>query len=185
MTVGRVYKLTAEGCDKCYVGSTKSKYVSIRMAHHRESHNKDRYDYQGLFANGDPDIEILKEIEYEDGEDWILRKEEQDFMSMNIDNCINKRRCYISPEEKIKMRDENIKKYHNTEKGKLALRKGAINHRLKQTKKSVTGLKRKQLLNELKEITERQSVLASSSGKSESPPPPHQDQSVLVLLNTE
>ena len=171
MTVGRVYKLTAEGCDKCYVGSTKSKYVSIRMAHHRESHNKDRYDYQGLFA--------------EDGEDWILRKEEQDFMLMNIDNCTNKRRCYISPEEKIKMRDENIKKYHNTEKGKLALRKGAINHRLKQTKKSVTGLKRKQLLNELKEITERQSVLASSSGKSESPPPPHQDQSVLALLNTE
>jgi hypothetical protein len=100
MTVGRVYKLTTEGCDKCYVGSTKSKYVSIRMAHHRESHNKDRYDYQGLFANGDPDIEILKEIEYEDGEDWILRKEEQDFMLMNIDNCINKRRCYISPEEK-------------------------------------------------------------------------------------
>ena len=36
-TIGRVYKLTADGCDKCYVGSTKSPYVSIRMAHHRES----------------------------------------------------------------------------------------------------------------------------------------------------
>ena len=33
--LGRVYKLTNPNCDKCYVGSTKSKYVSIRMAHHR------------------------------------------------------------------------------------------------------------------------------------------------------
>ena len=39
-TIGRVYKLSADGCDKCYVGSTKSPYVSIRMAHHREGIRK-------------------------------------------------------------------------------------------------------------------------------------------------
>jgi len=158
-TIGRVYKLTTDGCDKCYVGSTKSPYVSIRMAHHRERHNKGRQNYYGLFQNGDPNIEILEEIEYEKGEDWILRKAEQKWTSLNRDNCINRRRCYISPSVKRKERDERIKKYHQSEKGKLALRKAAINHRLKQTDKPVTGLKRSNLQDELEKINIRQAEL--------------------------
>jgi len=158
-TIGRVYKLTTDGCDKCYVGSTKSPYVSIRMAHHRERHNKGRQNYYGLFQNGDPNIEILEEIEYEKGEDWILRKAEQKWTSLNRDNCINRRRCYISPSVKRKERDERIKKYHQSEKGKLALRKAAINHRLKQTAKPVTGLKRSNLQDELEKINIRQAEL--------------------------
>ena len=158
-TIGRVYKLTTDGCDKCYVGSTKSPYVSIRMAHHRERHNKGRQNYYGLFQNGDPTIEILEEIEYEKGEDWILRKAEQKWASMNRDNCINKRRCYVSPSVKRKERDQRIKKYHESERGRLALRKGAINHRLKQTAKPVTGLKRTELKKELEEINIKQAEL--------------------------
>ena len=186
-TIGRVYKLTADECDKCYVGSTKSPYVSIRMAHHRERHRKGRQNYYGLFQNGDPTIEILEEIEYEKGEDWILRKAEQKWASLNRDNCINKRRCYISPSVKRKERDSRIKKYHESEKGRLALRKGAINHRLKQTGKPVTGLKRTELKKELEKINIRQSELrieklASCEAFDEEPPifPPdlHQDQSV-------
>ena len=187
-TIGRVYKLTTDGCDKCYVGSTKSPYVSIRMAHHRERHRKKRQNYFGLFDDGDPKLEILEEIKYEKGEDWILRKAEQKWASLNRDNCINKRRCYISPSVKKKDRDRRIKKYHESEKGRLALRKGTINHRLKQTAKPVTGLKRTELKKELEKINIRQAELRieklSSSCEvcDEEPPvfPPdlHQDQSV-------
>ena len=183
-TIGRVYKLTADGCDKCYVGSTKSPYVSIRMAHHRERHRKGRQNYYGLFNNGDPNMEILEEIEYTKGEDWILRKAEQKWASQNRDNCINRRRCYVSPSVKRKERDHRIKKYHESERGRLALRKAAINHRLKQTDKPVTGLKRSQLQDELEKINTRQAELRNeklSSSSDEEPPvfPPdlHQDQS--------
>jgi len=184
-TIGRVYKLTSDGCDKCYVGSTKSPYVSIRMAHHRERHKKKRQNYHGLFNNGDPKLEILEEIEYTKGEDWILRKAEQKWASQNRDNCINRRRCYVSPSVKRKERDERIKKYHESEKGRLALRKATINHRLKQTDKPVTGLKRTQLQDELEKINTRQAELRNeklSSSSDEEPPvfPPdlHPDQSV-------
>jgi hypothetical protein len=184
-TIGRVYKLTSDGCDKCYVGSTKSPYVSIRMAHHRERHKKKRQNYHGLFNNGDPKLEILEEIEYTKGEDWILRKAEQNWASQNRDNCINRRRCYVSPSVKRKERDERIKKYHESEKGRLALRKATINHRLKQTDKPVTGLKRSQLQDELEKINTRQAELRKeklSYSSDEEPPvfPPdlHPDQSV-------
>ena len=192
-TIGRVYKLTAEGCDKCYVGSTKSPYVSIRMAHHRERHKKGRQNYYGLFNNGDPNIEILEEIEYEKGEDWILRKAEQRWTSLNRDNCINRRRCYVSPRERKKMRDQKIKKYHNTEKGKLALKKGSINFRLKDPK--ITGLKRSELKKKLEEINIKQSEIRlkelsepSEVSCEELPVFPHdlpQDQSDEVLSDKE
>ena len=191
-TIGRVYKLTAEGCDKCYVGSTKSPYVCIRMAHHRERHRKGRHNYYGLFQNGDPDIEILEQIEYEKGEDWILRRKEQKWASLNRDTCINQRRCYISPSVRKKERDERIKKYHQTEKGKLALRKGSINHRLKNSKKPVTGLKKAELIKELEQINIRQAELrllkpseASSSEPPVFPPDFPPDQSDEVSSDTE
>ena len=127
------------------------------MAHHRERHNKKRQNYFGLFDNGDPNVEILEEIEYEKGNDWILRKAEQKWASLNRTNCINRRRCYVSPSVRKKERDRRIKKYHQTEKGKLALKKGSINHRLKDPK--ITGLKRSELKKELEKINIRQSEL--------------------------
>lgn len=157
--IGKVYKLTAPDCEKCYIGSTKSKYMSIRLAHHRERHRKKRQNYHGLFDKGDPQVEIIEEVEFEPGEEWKLRQREQFWASHNKENSINIRRCYISPKSRKRLRDERIKKYHETEKGKLALRKGAINHRLKQTDKPVTGLKRSELLKELEQIKIRQSEL--------------------------
>ena len=70
MIVGKVYKLTAPDCEKCYIGSTKSKYMSIRMAHHRERHRKKRHNYHGLFEKGDPQVEIIEEVESEPDRDW-------------------------------------------------------------------------------------------------------------------
>ena len=127
--------------------------------------------------------QILEEIEYTKGEDWILRKAEQKWASQNRDNCINRRRCYVSPSVKRKERDQRVKKYHESEKGRLALRKAAINHRLKQTDKPVTGLKRSELQDELEKINTRQAELRKekiSSSSDEEPPvfPPdlHPDQ---------
>tara|TARA_R110002012_G_scaffold136456_2_gene290871 strand:+ start:264 stop:827 length:564 start_codon:yes stop_codon:yes gene_type:complete len=157
--IGKVYKLTNEKCDKCYIGSTKSKYMSIRMAHHRERHNKQRHNYRGLFTDGDPKVEILEEVEFELGEDWKLRAAEQKWADLNRDYIINIRRCYVSPRSRKIDRDIRINKYHKSEKGKLALRKGAINHRLKNTAKPVTGLKRSELKKELERINIRQAEL--------------------------
>ena len=63
MLKGKVYKLSAPNCDKIYIGSTYSKYASVRLAHHRQYHRNKWKDYQGLFDNGDPQMEILAEIE--------------------------------------------------------------------------------------------------------------------------
>ena len=108
MRTGLVYKLSIgdgdEECEKVYIGSTKSPYISIRMAHHRERHHKGRQDYQGIFDNGDPNCEILETIEFDDCDDWKLRKAEQKWAEQTK-NTINIRRCYISPTCRKKERD--------------------------------------------------------------------------------
>jgi len=159
--IGRVYKLTAPDCDKCYIGSTKSPYVSIRMAHHREHHRKGDKDYQGLFNNGDPECQILETIELKIGEDWRLREREQYWSDMNKENRINIRKCYVSPEDRKKARDERIKKYHQSEKGQLSTKKSQINFKLKN--QNISAIKRRDLLDELEEINNKQNALRASS----------------------
>jgi hypothetical protein len=174
MGQGYIYKLSKN--DKCYIGSTKSPYVSIRMAHHREKHRKGLRNYQGLFDDGDPHVEICEMFYFPDDEVWKLRKREQIWMSKNRDNCINIRNSYISPTVKKENAKRRCKKYHQSEKGKLALRKAAINHKLKD--QTLTGLKRSNLLEELDQINEKQNSLrASSSRTPEVPLALHQDQS--------
>ena len=84
MRTGRVYKLSSkdENCKKVYIGSTKSPYVCIRMAHHRERHRKGWQDYQGIFDAGEPKLEILETMEFEDEEGWRLRQAEQKWADM-------------------------------------------------------------------------------------------------------
>jgi len=174
MGQGYIYKLSKN--DKCYIGSTKSPYVSIRMAHHREKHRKGLRNYQGLFDDGDPHVEICEMIYFPDDEVWKLRKREQIWMSKNRDSCINIRNSYISPTVKKENAKRRCKKYHQSEKGKLALRKGAINHKLKD--QTLTGLKRSNLLEELDQINEKQNSLRASSVRTpEVPLAHHQDQS--------
>lgn len=168
MLIGKVYKLSAPHCDKVYIGSTYCKYASVRMAHHRQYHRNKWKDYQGLFDNGDPKMEILDTIELcGRDENWKLRKLEEEH-SQKYDNKINLRRCYLSDDEKIKMRDENIKKYHNSPLGKLALRKSTLNTKLKKIennsyKKTIHPSTVKQIKDELKFINEQQEVLRSKS----------------------
>jgi len=174
MGQGYIYKLSKN--DKCYIGSTKSPYVSIRMAHHREKHRKGLRDYQGLFDDGDPHVEICEMFYFPNDEVWKLRKREQLWMSRNRDTCINIRNSYISPSVKKENAKRRCKKYHQSEKGKLALRKAAINHKLKD--QTLTGLKRSNLLEELDQINEKQNSLRTSSVRTpEVPLAHHQDQS--------
>ena len=174
MGQGYIYKLSKN--DKCYIGSTKSPYVSIRMAHHREKHRKGLRNYQGLFDDGDPHVEICEMFYFPDDEVWKLRKREQIWMSKNRDSCINIRNSYISPSVKKENAKKRCKKYHQSEKGKLALRKAAINHKLKD--QTLTGLKRSNLLEELDQINEKQNSLRASSVRTpEVPLAHHQDQS--------
>ena len=167
MLKGKVYKLSASGCDKIYIGSTYSKYASVRLAHHRQYHRNKWKDYMGLFDNGDPQMEILAEIELNNKDEaWKLRKLEDEHVS-KYDNCMNIRRSYLNAEEKIKMLNENIKKYHKSPLGQLALRKGVLNGKLRKIennsyKKVIHPSTVKQIKNELKFINEQQELLRQS-----------------------
>ena len=191
MRTGLVYKLSIgdgdEECEKVYIGSTKSPYISIRMAHHRERHHKGRQDYQGIFDNGDPNCEILETIEFDDCDDWKLRKAEQKWAEQTK-NTINIRRCYISPNCRKKERDARIKKYHQSEKGKLALRKSQINYKLKNPPKKIKISPEHDiqgLVRELIQINEKQAVLASLARTPEVPLAHRLHQSDEVLSDKE
>ncbi len=154
---GFVYKLYSENpeCDKCYIGSTKSKYVSIRMAHHRE-HNRKGKDYQGIFNdNGSAKISVLEELEFENICD--LRKRELYHLQENKEKAINIRLPYVSMEDQVKKRDASIKRYHKSEKGKLSLRIGNLNHQIKKAKNNGDNpVKIKTLEDKLKQAKQRQ-----------------------------
>ncbi len=167
MLKGKVYKLSAPNCDKIYIGSTYSKYASVRLAHHRQYHRNKWKDYMGLFDNGDPEMQILAEIELNNKDEaWKLRKLEDEFVN-KYDNCMNIRRSYLNAEEKIKMLNENIKKYHKSPLGQLALRKGVLNGKLRKIennsyKKVIHPSTVKQIKNELKFINDQQELLRQS-----------------------
>jgi hypothetical protein len=162
MVLGKVYKLTSSECDKIYIGSTYSPYASVRMAHHRQNHRNGWRDYQGLFDNGDPVMEILETIELENPrkENWKLRQLEESH-SQNYENTINIRRCYLTPEEKIKERNKAINKYHNSPLGKLALRKAHLNQKLKKLDHSNESTKSiiKMINDEIKFISNQQKLI--------------------------
>jgi len=165
---GFVYKLYSENpeCDKCYIGSTKSKYVSIRMAHHRE-HNRKGKDYQGIFDdNGNAKICVLEELEFENMCD--LRKRELYHLQENKDKAINIRLPYIAPEEQIKKRDAAIKRYHQSEKGQLALRIANLNHQIKKAESiSDNPVKIKTLKDKLQQAREKQKKCRDSDNSPE------------------
>jgi len=168
--IGKVYKLSSDNCDKIYIGSSYCKYLSVRLAHHRQNHRNGWRDYQGLFDEGDPKMEILEEIELNDrSEAWKLRELEEKHVNQN-DNCINQRRCYLTPDEKIELRDNSIKKYHSSPLGKLALRKACLNQKLKKAKdnsqvKTIHPSMVKQIEDEIKFITQQQKLLKSEASQ--------------------
>ena len=161
---GKVYKLSSSNCDKIYIGSSYCKYLSVRIAHHRQSHRRGYKNYQGLFDNGDPTIEVLEEIELENkDESWKLRCLEENHVNQ-YDNCINQRRCYLTPEEKESIRVNSVKKYHSSPLGKIALRKAHLRQKIKNANnntqvKTIHPSAIKQMEEEIKFLSEQQTLL--------------------------
>jgi len=132
VVLGRVYKLKKQGIEHCYIGSTYSPHLCIRMCHHRQAHRRKEKDYKGLFDGGDPEMEVLEIIHLDDKEDASRLRAAEEKWYQQTEHCINLRRCHVSKEEKKIQRDKAIKKYHQTPLGKVAMRKAALNQKLKK-----------------------------------------------------
>lgn len=162
--IGRVYKLSNPKSEKVYIGSSYCKYLTIRLAHHRQNHRNKWKEYYGLFDNGDPDMEVLDTIELEDrSEAWKLRELEQKYVNEH-DNCMNIRKCYLTQEEKNIQRELAVSRYQNSPSGKLSMRKSYLNQRLKNIKnkttiKTIHPSVVKQIENEIKFISEQQKLI--------------------------
>jgi hypothetical protein len=160
MTVGVVYRLYADNTDKCYVGSTTSKYPSVRLAHHRHAHKNGMKDYQGLFDEGCPKMEILEKVEY--GTDKsVLRCCELKWLTHHLEHAINQRIPYASYDHEKSQRDARIKRYHQSEKGKIAIEKAKLNQ---QVKKEQNPFKLMSMNDRIKYLTEQQHTLRKKHG---------------------
>tara|TARA_R110002110_G_scaffold413167_1_gene640181 strand:+ start:48 stop:596 length:549 start_codon:yes stop_codon:yes gene_type:complete len=157
---GIVYKLCADNTECCYIGSTTSKYPTVRLAHHRQAHRRKTKDYKGLFDNGDPRMEILEEVHYECDKS-PLRICELKWLNENIQNAINIRTPYTSYDQQKKLRDQRIKRYHNSEKGKLAVEKAALNAKIKN---EVNPFKLMTMRDRIDFLTDRQDALRKEHG---------------------
>lgn len=160
MTVGVVYRLFADHTDKCYVGSTTSKYPSVRLAHHRHAHRTGKKDYQGLFDEGSPKMEILEKVEY-GCDKSVLRCCELKWLTHHQEHAINQRVPYASYDHEKSQRDARIKRYHQSEKGKIAVEKAKLNQ---QIKKEQNPFKLMTMNDRIKYLTEQQHILRKKHG---------------------
>jgi hypothetical protein len=166
--IGKVYKLSNPKSEKVYIGSSYCKYLTIRLAHHRQNHRNKWKEYYGLFDDGDPDMEVLDTIELQGRDEaWKLRELEQKYVNEH-DNCMNIRKCYLTQEEKNIQRELAVSRYQNSPSGKLSMRKSYLNQRLKNIKnkttiKTIHPSVVKQIENEIKFISEQQKLIRETS----------------------
>ena len=165
---GKVYKLSSSNSEKVYIGSSYCKYLTIRLAHHRQNHRNKWKEYYGLFDDGDPDMEVLDTIELQGRDEaWKLRELEQKYVNEH-DNCMNIRKCYLSQEEKNIQRELAVERYQNSPSGKLSMRKSYLNQKLKNIKnnttvKTIHPSTIKQIQNEIKFISEQQKLIRETA----------------------
>jgi hypothetical protein len=136
MVFGKIYILTSKLTEKCYVGSTTYPYLSQRYNTHRVDFKNGTKDYQGLFGYDkegkliEPEIKLLEDVKCSTKEELIKR--EQEWINVYEDLCINKKRAYATPEQKKEQFDLSVKKYHNSEKGKLSMKKANLRASIKK-----------------------------------------------------
>ena len=137
---GKIYKLTSLDPlnEAVYIGSTSSKYFSVRLCQHAEACRNGK-DYHGIFnEDGKCHSEIL-DIVSKDNEDYkiLLRKLERYHLNEH-DNCINIRRpCYYNDQERIDSRKKFVKKYQQSPKGQVAMQISVVNHKIKELNKKL------------------------------------------------
>ena len=146
MVFGKIYILTSKLTEKCYIGSTTYPYLSQRFNTHRVDFKQGIKDYEGLFGydkNGnfvEPDITLLEDVNCNTRQD--LTKREQQWIDVYEDLCINKKRAYVTEEQRKKMEKAAVKKYHNSEAGKIAMRKAALRQNIKRVNNEITTLRK-------------------------------------------
>jgi len=140
---GKIYKLTSLDplIDSVYIGSTSSKYFSVRLCQHAEAFRNGK-DYFGIFnENGKCNSEIL-DIVSKNNEDYVdlLRKLERYHLNEN-DNCINIRKpCYYNEQERKDSRKKFVKKYQQSPKGQVAMQISVVNYKIKELNKKLENV---------------------------------------------
>ena len=143
MIYGKIYQIVADHTTDTYIGCSGQKYISQRMACHRQNAKTNIGNYGDLFSdinNNPPRIEILEECEFENFD--MLRKREREIME-NTENTVNLKCAYLSPEEKEINRKLIVKKYQNSEKGKLAVNKSTHNQKVKKLNEKLVNAQEK------------------------------------------
>jgi len=136
MVFGKIYILTSQLTEKCYVGSTTYPYLSQRYNTHRIDFKNGTKDYQGLFGYDkegkllEPEIKLLEDVNCSTKEELVKR--EQEWINVYEDLCINKKRAYATPEQKKEQLVASVKKYHCSQKGKLSMRKANLRSSIKR-----------------------------------------------------
>tara|TARA_R110000803_G_scaffold131511_2_gene198804 strand:+ start:369 stop:863 length:495 start_codon:yes stop_codon:yes gene_type:complete len=141
MINGKIYKIVADHTPDVYVGCSQQIYLSQRMACHRQNNRDGIGNYGDLFSDMEenpPRIELVLSDEFENTD--MLRKKEREIME-NTEGAINLRCAYLSPEEKKAAAAEAVKRYHASDKGKIALAKTANNRKIKKVNIKMDNLK--------------------------------------------
>lgn len=145
MVFGKIYILTSKLTEKCYIGSTTYPYLSQRFNTHRVDFKEGTKDYQGLFGYDkegkliEPDITLLEDVNCKTREE--LNKREQEWIEVYEDLCINKKRAYVTEEQRKEMFSAGVKRYHNSEKGKFSMRKATLRQNIKRLSNEITKMK--------------------------------------------
>ena len=146
MTFGKIYILTSQLTEQCYIGSTTYHYLSQRFNTHRNDYKDGIKDYQGLFGYDhegnyvEPEIMLLEEVDCQTKDELHLR--EQHWMDIYEDLCINKRRAHLTPEQRKQLMEDSSRKYHATPAGKISLRKASLRQNIKKLKLESDSLKK-------------------------------------------
>ena len=100
----KIYKISSEKSDKCYVGSTRD-LLYRRKAYHKGNfkkycQGKNTYcsSYEILDIDWDVKMELIEETTPE------LRKERERYWIRNL-NIVNQKRLYTPEEKKVRRRD--------------------------------------------------------------------------------
>ncbi len=161
MIIGKVYILTSQLTEKCYIGSTTYQYLSQRFNTHRIDYKEGTKDYQGLFGYDkegnyiEPDISLIDEVQADTKEELkeILTKCEQEWIDLYEDLCINKKRAYVTPEQRKEMMSKSCERYQQSPAGKISLRKASLRQNIKKLQPEVDTLKK-----EIEEEKEQQDL---------------------------
>ena len=122
---GKIYKIISQHTDKCYVGSTTIKYLSMRLAKHRWSYERNLgTTSKYILELGDYEIVLLELCPCNSKDELHMRERHY----MDILDCVNKNKIAIYNKKYIELHKETISIY---KKNYRELNKKAISEKNK------------------------------------------------------